>query len=619
MKAFVGVVPSCLLTCLLTLTSLVAFAQDTATEKTDRQIVIIPTPVHFVGPKGVDILVSADAYWVFPGDESIRLEMIDGDVRHDIPAVPASHDDQLDADIAVSVAGSDEKPDSHTIYYLFADGRQLSIKGSYSGIASRGLFSDARQEAERVRRLAAVRAKQRAESAAREAREKAQQAAQAAADKASAIKEAADRELKIRARNARAMAYFNAQGIEELKKQKALLEAAKAALKQADDMNLRQRLDGLSVQSRGSDMSMIPPAQALALLDEYRATPAVRAFERSATEANYHSVGLTVGCSASAGLVHGVGVSLAQGYAWSPRKGDIFEFREASINHAGVEASASCDTTLGAWRPEPKDIRGGSLGFSADVHVIAGVGVGFSFDTDYSGFTQPDGDIYGYGAGSRASFAWDNREHVSFSGVTVNIGIGVGASIGSAEAGDSYVRMLRSTDPWFGIKYVDFARGAVLIQNLGNAAGSLDGYTLLRIDGDQTVFDLNGLPEQAAQPGMTKRDPDTGVWVDVGDLDAAQGGFALFNSAAHSADTIIDYVAWGDDPDYQSPVIDYAKTAFINWGVCKIPDPANTTGIGATWAPNYGASGSEWVRLNGEEKTGKCGITLFPGHAFFNR
>jgi vacuolar-type H+-ATPase subunit H len=152
-----------------------AFAQGITPTEIVGQTVTLPKAVHFSSSEDGVIEVPPGAYWVAPVDDALILFTIESGETFQLRAVSGTHEEELAEDVAVSIPGTEEQPDVHTIAYLAADGTELTAEGSYSGIQPRGLLGDARKKADAARREAARRAalaKQRAQQLAEQARQK---------------------------------------------------------------------------------------------------------------------------------------------------------------------------------------------------------------------------------------------------------------------------------------------------------------------------------------------------------------------------------------------------------------------------------------------------------------
>jgi F0F1-type ATP synthase membrane subunit b/b' len=151
-----------------------AFAQGITPTEIVGQTVALSKAVHFSSSEGGVVEVPPGAYWVAPVDDELVLFTIESGETFQLRAVSGMHDEELAEDVAVSIPGTDEQPDVHTIAYLAADGTELTAEGTYSGIQPRGLLGDAKKKADAARREAARRAalaKQRAQQLAEQARQ----------------------------------------------------------------------------------------------------------------------------------------------------------------------------------------------------------------------------------------------------------------------------------------------------------------------------------------------------------------------------------------------------------------------------------------------------------------
>ncbi len=102
--------------------------------------IILEQPIHFLTPDGSDVLVPPGTYSVEQAED--WLQLIPGE-RHNaylLEADPASHEEHLEAPLAVFVPGDEGKsPDRQVVMLLLPGGKSLAATGSLSGIRDRGL------------------------------------------------------------------------------------------------------------------------------------------------------------------------------------------------------------------------------------------------------------------------------------------------------------------------------------------------------------------------------------------------------------------------------------------------------------------------------------------------
>lgn len=147
--------------------------------------------VHFFGTEGDSTVVPAGTYLVTASDDEIQLFNLRTAENFDIHAVAGTHEEQVDQPTAMSVAGTEELPDSHEIVLMYADGTEVSAIGSYSGIQPRGLLGNAKKKADAARRAAQQRAMQVKREAQRRVSAARQRAKQLAAEARRRIEEGA--------------------------------------------------------------------------------------------------------------------------------------------------------------------------------------------------------------------------------------------------------------------------------------------------------------------------------------------------------------------------------------------------------------------------------------------
>ena len=78
-----------------------------AQESEDPTAIILEKPVHFLTPDGSDVLVQPGTYRVESADNGLQLIPAVGNAQL-IGADMATHDEEVDAPLAVSLAGKDE-------------------------------------------------------------------------------------------------------------------------------------------------------------------------------------------------------------------------------------------------------------------------------------------------------------------------------------------------------------------------------------------------------------------------------------------------------------------------------------------------------------------------------
>lgn len=154
------------------------------------QIVSLQKQVHFIDTEGKALVVPSGAYMVTPGTDTLILFRLEDGESYIVPATASEHAEELTGQVALSIPGTEEQPDIHSVSYMYADGSQLVVEGSYSGIQSRGRLADAaraRAAAARQRAInTAAAAKRKALAAAAEARRRVDEVAAAARRKARA-------------------------------------------------------------------------------------------------------------------------------------------------------------------------------------------------------------------------------------------------------------------------------------------------------------------------------------------------------------------------------------------------------------------------------------------------
>jgi hypothetical protein len=153
--------------------------------------------VHFIGTDGSDVVADPGDYSVEAAEEWLRL--IPGTERRNallIEAQPGTHEVKVEIPIVISTPGTEpDELDFHIVQLLNPDGTSMVATGTYSGIQSRGLRDRAR--------VAAARARARAEKARRAAAAKAQQTANAARIAALKAKQEAEQAARIAALKAK--------------------------------------------------------------------------------------------------------------------------------------------------------------------------------------------------------------------------------------------------------------------------------------------------------------------------------------------------------------------------------------------------------------------------------
>jgi hypothetical protein len=176
--------------------SLPASGQTTSSDDVLLRTITIVDPVHFSGAAGEDVLLPAGDYFVAAADSMLKLVRLADGETFDLTATSDQHSEEVSGAIAVSVPGTDELRDSHFIVLLSGDGTALEAVGSYGGIHTKGLLSDAAAKAKEKARKAALekqRAAAKAKADAIRAAELAQQRAeQVAMVASSAATEAAE-------------------------------------------------------------------------------------------------------------------------------------------------------------------------------------------------------------------------------------------------------------------------------------------------------------------------------------------------------------------------------------------------------------------------------------------
>jgi hypothetical protein len=110
-----------------------------AEESKDPTAITLEIAVHFLAPDGSDVLIQPGAYRVEAADHGLQLIPEEGIARL-IGAEVATHDEEVGAPLAVSLAGEeDEFKDLHMVLLLLPGGQSLEAAGSYSGVRERAL------------------------------------------------------------------------------------------------------------------------------------------------------------------------------------------------------------------------------------------------------------------------------------------------------------------------------------------------------------------------------------------------------------------------------------------------------------------------------------------------